>query len=521
MSSFFPFASSSSSVNTITPTLSDDPHLGVTVTPGSSAFYAGEPFEVTITLRNTCVPSEDAKVPVTPDTVPPTAEVGTATSAFRGMPTVEPYSDDGLELPKRKGQVGTGLQTSSTHLRSPIPSRLSTPGPEYNGNPYSPGANPTSRAGWPKDGDMVIRSPETWRRGYNETVGAKGHARRTRSWALGNKGMSPQEMVWALGGQAQNGQASMYSHQSQSTHRLTYSAPPPLPSRRPQSGTHIPNAHPHSRKISITTPILPPLEGSRPTSPSELPSIPESLGANAEAGPSRPTSRSTATSSASSSRSHVNLNDGSSRTSSDMSGPRRPPRTPLGDNHARTPSYQNAYGAAFIATPTPPPPTHPYSRARQPTEPRGTTTVLWAYTRLIGQFHPSNQYIPPDPLLPLRSLLLHQPVGSGSLMSPTSQSPTNSGSAHGRQASSSRWQLSFGTGAIGHNSQPSLTGSLFGLAKDLVTGGTGGSLEEERRRVWQMKDLPVLETARSLLGVDVKLKEGETKECKSTQCIAS
>lgn len=28
-----------------------------------------------------------------------------------------------------------------------------------------------------------------------------------------------------------------------------------------------------------------------------------------------------------------------------------------------------------------------------------------------------------------------------------------------------------------------------------------------------MKDLPVLETARSLLGVDIKLKEGETKEC--------
>ena len=75
--------------------------------------------------------------------------------------------------------------------------------------------------------------------------------------------------------------------------------------------------------------------------------------------------------------------------------------------------------------------------------------------------------------------------------------------------------MSFGTGAIGHKSQPSLTGSLFGLAKNLVTGGGGGTLEEERRRVWQAKDLPVLETARSLLGVDIKLKEGETKECKS------
>lgn len=81
--------------------------------------------------------------------------------------------------------------------------------------------------------------------------------------------------------------------------------------------------------------------------------------------------------------------------------------------------------------------------------------------------------------------------------------------------SSSRWQLSFGTGTIGHATQPSLTGSLFGLAKDLVSGGSSGSLEEERKRVWNMKDLPVLETTRSLLGVDLKLKEGEMKQCEA------
>jgi hypothetical protein len=107
--------------------------------------------------------------------------------------------------------------------------------------------------------------------------------------------------------------------------------------------------------------------------------------------------------------------------------------------------------------------------------------------------------------------MLHQPVGSGSL---TSTTPAANGQGM-KSSTSSRWQLSFGTGAIGHKSQPSLTGSLFGLAKDLVTGGGGGTLEEERRRVWQAKDLPVLETARSLLGVDIKLKEGESKECTS------
>jgi hypothetical protein len=75
---------------------------------------------------------------------------------------------------------------------------------QYSGYPYSPGANPASRAGWPGAGSggdgMVIRSPETWRRSYGDLGNAKGHARRTRSWALGNKGMTPQEMVWSLGG---------------------------------------------------------------------------------------------------------------------------------------------------------------------------------------------------------------------------------------------------------------------------------------------------------------------------------
>lgn len=204
MSSFFPFSSSSSSVNTITPVLSDDPHLEVTVTPSSSAFYAGEPFSVRITLRNTRLPNDDARIPITPDVVPSTAEVGTATSAYRGMPNLEPRSHDGIELPRRKGQIG-GSSTFSTNakkgLKSPIPDRMLENGQvDYNGNPYSPGANPASRAGWPKEGDMVIRSPETWRRNNGDVSKGK-HERRTRSWALGNKGMSPQEMVWALGGQ--------------------------------------------------------------------------------------------------------------------------------------------------------------------------------------------------------------------------------------------------------------------------------------------------------------------------------
>ena len=134
---------------------------------------------------------------------------------------------------------------------------------------------------------------------------------------------------------------------------------PPLPPRRPV-GAAIPTSHPHSRKISINTPIL--FADSRPGSPIELPSIPESR--PMEAGPSRPSSRSTH-SSTSGSTSQLSLNSDSA--------PRRPPRSPLGQEHVRTPSYQNAYGTSY---PTPPP--HPYSRQRQPTEPWGTPTVLWA-----------------------------------------------------------------------------------------------------------------------------------------------
>jgi hypothetical protein len=72
--------------------------------------------------------------------------------------------------------------------------------------------------------------------------------------------------------------------------------------------------------------------------------------------------------------------------------------------------------------------------------------------------------------------------------------------------------LSFGTGTIGHETKPSLTGSLVGLASSLVYGGSAGTLEEDRKKAWNTKDLPVLETARSLLGVHIRLKEGEKRE---------
>lgn len=266
-----------------------------------------------------------------------------------------------------------------------------------------------------------------------------------------------------------------------------------------------------------TTIVSPPPTASSLLSHGDLDPIHEApRSAPSKAVLTRPSSQTTASSSttSSASRSIVDLSeDGGSRTSSEIAAPRRPrlspsPSSPL--SQSRTPSYYNAYGASLLTTA--PPPTLPSIRPQE----KGTT-VLWAYTHLVAHFHPSNTYIPPDPLLPFRSMLLHQPVGSGALMPSSSMSSVESD----MKSSSSRWQLSFGTGTIGNATQPSLTGSLFGLASSLVNGGTGGSLEEERKRVWNMKDLPVLETSRSLLGVDVKLKEGETRDCESLLYIVA
>ncbi|WVQ98723.1 hypothetical protein IAU59_005854 [Kwoniella sp. CBS 9459] len=527
MSSYFPFSSSSSSQPSASVSAAhlDDPHLQVTVTPSASAYYAGETFSVTITFTNTRLPASDAGIPRTPGSVPPTAEIRSAISATRQLPLIDPRDvGSSMELPKRRNQIGRNLPCIPLYSRTRDgnadagPSRLttplsinSTPGPSTTdaGYPYSPGANTSFRAsGWPasangpssptREGPMNFRSPDGWGRTENGAAGSQqgngkesGHTRRARSLALGKGTMSPQELVWALGGQP---------------------TPPPLPSRRPQSGTAIPAHHLHSRKISVTNfPISPPSNESLDILSPPLRPVSERYPSVAsEGGPSRPGSRpklSRAPSSTSTQATNTTTDDDTFISNDALTRSKSRPGPPSPLAHTRTPSYYNAYGASFLGlnSPSPlPPPTHPYIRERLPSD-RGTTNILWAYTRLVAHFHPSNSHIPPDPLLPLRAQLLHQPVGSGSLAPSPSQTGANSGP-------SSRWQLSFGTGTIGNATQPSLTGSLFGLAKDLVMGGGGGTLEEERKRVWNMKDLPVLETTRSLLGVDLKLKEGESKE---------
>ena len=391
-------------------------------------------------------------------------------SAARPVPSLADRRTYATALPKRHGRIGKHLTDEDENV-APDPSKTPDsqgsqvlPSSDLANYPYSPGADPTYRApGWPtRNGGLpTIRGPEAWRRkelGKGDRPHGLGHERRARSLAIG-KDVSTQEMLWAL------------SEQSTAPPPL----PPPLPSRRP-AATTIPSHHPHSRKISVTSP--PPATTPLPPAPT-LDSIPETP----QTAPLH--------------------------TQTDGFGEQLDPNPPPRRNRSNlNRSRQSLDTSPFASTSDLiPPPIHPYIRKQEPV---GTTNVIWAYTRLVALFHPSNAYIPPDPLLPLRSMLLHQPVGSGSLIPTTDV----------EHAPPSRWQLSFGTGTIGAGTQPSLTGSLFGLAKDLVYGGDGGSLEEERKRVWNMKDLPVLETPRSLLGVDIRLAEGETKECESTHRLS-
>lgn len=250
--------------------------------------------------------------------------------------------------------------------------------------------------------------------------------------------------------------------------------------RNGRSSNGIPKSHPHSRKPSENFFQLPPNDSSTPSSNNvsspSLASIAENVGGSGEPSAGTP---------------------------------------PVAQSHRRLPSYMtgmthtsalSSFGSSPSPSPPPPPPTTTgHVRASLDISQRPTsdtsTTILWCHTRLQGHFTPSQTYIPPDPLLPLRSALLHRPLGSGSLIPIDQQVDT-----------ASRWNLSFGSGTIGAQQNPSLTGSLFGLAKGIL-GGDGGSLEEERKRIWASKDLPVFDTVRSLIGIDLRLRPGESKSC--------
>lgn len=142
-------------------------------------------------------------------------------------------------------------------------------------------------------------------------------------------------------------------------------------------------------------------------------------------------------------------------------------------------------------------------------EPASGLTISWSHMQLQATLTPSPQYFPPESLLPLRQALLESStMGSGSLPTSTTTSisePTSSLSA----PSAGGW-FSLPPPPR-HARAPSLTSSLFGMARTMWSGAgveNTGSLEEERRRMWErtVKEVPVFETLKSVCGVGMELQ---------------
>lgn len=142
-------------------------------------------------------------------------------------------------------------------------------------------------------------------------------------------------------------------------------------------------------------------------------------------------------------------------------------------------------------------------------EPAAGLTISWSHVQLQATLTPSPQYFPPESLLPLRQALLESStMGSGSLPTSTTTSisePTSSSSA----PSAGGW-FSLPPPPR-HARAPSLTSSLFGMARTMWSGAgveNTGSLEEERRRMWErtVKEVPVFETLKSVCGVGMELQ---------------
>jgi hypothetical protein len=130
-------------------------------------------------------------------------------------------------------------------------------------------------------------------------------------------------------------------------------------------------------------------------------------------------------------------------------------------------------------------PTEPLPTIQEsPTD--GAVTIAFATVRMTGHVVPSTTYIPPEPFLPLRQVLLHQPIGSG-------DGPTTAASGGG---------IDFSPGVDG-----TLAGSLSGLARGLIGGKEGGTWEERKRSVWAGKALPVWVAGREVVGVDLEVGE--------------
>jgi hypothetical protein len=200
--------------------------------------------------------------------------------------------------------------------------------------------------------------------------------------------------------------------------------------------------------------------------------------------------------------------------------PSSSPSRKLGAPASRPANLHRSTSSLGLGRPSAPPiPLETSSHSKESPTLSDPITITWSYVHLVATLTPSPQYLPPDSLLPLRHTLLQSAsVGSGSFTSsiPIPASPTLPAITGGNGGS---W-FSLPPPSR-HSKAPSLTSSLFGLAKGVLgAGGREGSMEEERRRKWEasVKELPVWETLRSVGGIGVELGKGGADEVDCEFC---
>lgn len=195
-------------------------------------------------------------------------------------------------------------------------------------------------------------------------------------------------------------------------------------------------------------------------------------------------------------------------------GPRSSPATPTRPNgHRYRSSLSIGHGPPPLASA--PAPSEPAALPSPPAESTPGLTITWSHVQLQATLTPSPQHFPPEALLPLRQALLESStLGSGSL--PSSSTTIMGDSADSASSSSAGGWFSLPPPPR-HARAPSLTSSLFGIAKTMWSGAgveNTGSLEEERRRMWErtVKEIPVFETLKSVCGVGLELKPARAEK---------
>ncbi|BGP42252.1 Golgi membrane exchange factor (Ric1p-Rgp1p) subunit [Rhodotorula kratochvilovae] len=511
--------------------------LSVTVTPSASAFFAGELFTATITLRNTLppaaplgpphgapspahayahartassvTPSSWQRPPVTPQRHP---TGGTGAAGYFDPPASAQPSPHGSAL---HPSLSAAASASTSHL-SPSPSaRRALPSPlARSPGPSSPSSAPAQGAPLPTRKGLIGKPPSTpepraapaglygggpRRPGVLGSAGSgRGHAR-----AQSMAASSPDLLLRGSGAGAEGGRnltapalqgrghakgwyggsvAGVRGVGSEEDLRGAAAGardhgPPEGDAPSPADDAPQPN-FPDDAAFPVsasTSAPAPPVFPRRPTFGHQR--TPSHLG---YPGAPSPSSASGGIYGAGGARARLSTISLASQSDSDLSG------TDEEEGDVPPLNGRSPYGAPppsrrfFSAPPAPPAPTH---------EPN-TLSVLWAFAHLEGAFEVDESLIKPAEFVGIKRLLAGGQGGVG----------VGGGTLEERRAGGGWRSWLFGGGA---------GGAAQGREDE---GGEGAaSLEERKKRAVEERAVPMLSCPPSILGVDVMLKPGESR----------